>query len=488
MHTGIQVGDTFRFLTNGNLVVTRTISSLATVSGDLQIGKLDSDLPSTITPAKVLPADFTAFLQFSTTLPLVCVDQESKILVRDWTAYTAPDATHTNSVAAVRLPLTETIISGDSGAPLFVLVGGELVLLGTHFQPNVFPAISSIVVAANAAMTSLGGGNELSQINLSGYTPIAVRSAVGHTHDLKTINNQSIKGTGNISISGTGGEILADGTVPFTANQPLAGFRFTGLGTPTPRSNDSARSIDVFNHVNVFFKRIYNVRAVDSNNVDLTVPVTTINGIALQAGDYVLIANQTAPSQNGLYIFTEMVSLLTRFSSDFDDLVGISVSVLDGVTLGKTRWINTNVVGGTLGVTAVTFARAYIPPAGPANSILVGAGVDARPLWATPATLGLVDTAAMQAALNALSVGTAAESWESIAKNLLSYNATITYSSGRVSTIAYADPGGTVTKTINYTGAKITSIALSGAGLPSGIPLTKTLAYTGEDVTSVTYS
>ena len=86
LHTGIQVGDTFRFLTNGNLVVTRTISSLATISGDLQIGKLDSDLPGTITPAKVLPADFTAFLQFSTTLPLVCVDQESKMLVRDWTA------------------------------------------------------------------------------------------------------------------------------------------------------------------------------------------------------------------------------------------------------------------------------------------------------------------------------------------------------------------------------------------------------------------
>ena len=37
LHTGIQVGDTFRFLTNGNLVVTRTISSLATVSGDLQV-------------------------------------------------------------------------------------------------------------------------------------------------------------------------------------------------------------------------------------------------------------------------------------------------------------------------------------------------------------------------------------------------------------------------------------------------------------------
>ena len=44
-----------------------------------------------------------------------------------------------------------------------------------------------------------------------------------------------------------------------------------------------------------------------------------------------------------------------------------------------------------------------------------------------------------------------------------------------------------ITKTINRTGDKITTIVLSGA-TPSGISLTKTFTYTGDNITGIAYS
>jgi hypothetical protein len=88
-------------------------------------------------------------------------------------------------------------------------------------------------------------------------------------------------------------------------------------------------------------------------------------------------------------------------------------------------------------------------------------------------------------AIAALAIG---NSFETVSKSLASFPYTITYSSGRISTIVYTLPNNsTITKTINYTGDKVTSVVLSGA-TPSGIQLTKTLTYTGDNITEVSYS
>lgn len=200
LHTGIQVGDTIRFLTNANVVITRTVSSLLTVSGDLQVGKLDSDLPSTITPASVMPASFTNYLTFGTDPPIISADQEYKLLVMDWASYSAPTATHATSVSATRLPLTEAIVSGDSGNPNFILIDGQLVLLGVHESANTFPLVSALITETNAALTTLGGGYQLTQVSLSAFTLLAIQDATGHKHSAqtKTIGGSSIWGTGDI--------------------------------------------------------------------------------------------------------------------------------------------------------------------------------------------------------------------------------------------------------------------------------------------------
>lgn len=84
--------------------------------------------------------------------------------------------------------------------------------------------------------------------------------------------------------------------------------------------------------------------------------------------------------------------------------------------------------------------------------------------------------------------GSVAASWESVAQNLYAYDEVVNYASGRVSFIDYAATGGTITKTINYAGDDISSVVLSGAGLPGGTDLTKTLTYSSGNVTAISYT
>jgi len=81
--------------------------------------------------------------------------------------------------------------------------------------------------------------------------------------------------------------------------------------------------------------------------------------------------------------------------------------------------------------------------------------------------------------------GIAADSFESISKNLAAVNAVLTENeAGELVTIEYANG---IVKTFEYTGDDLTRISLSGA-TPDGIDLVKTLTYSGGNLIGVSYS
>lgn len=82
--------------------------------------------------------------------------------------------------------------------------------------------------------------------------------------------------------------------------------------------------------------------------------------------------------------------------------------------------------------------------------------------------------------------GTAGDSFESISKNIKSWQASYTYNAGTLINISYTQSGQTITKTFTYTAGTLTSITLSG-NVPSGVSLTKTFNYTSGVLTSVSY-
>ena len=97
---------------------------------------------------------------------------------------------------------------------------------------------------------------------------------------------------------------------------------------------------------------------VAGTTVNITLSGTqTIDGIALIAGDRVLVKNQTASADNGLYLCAAGVWTRTTDMDTWAEVPGAYVFVETGTTLADTGWVCTSNAGGTIGVTAITWAQ-----------------------------------------------------------------------------------------------------------------------------------
>lgn len=176
-------GNTIRFVAADNTVITRTISatqSLTTISSlypDITIGRLDSDVPAGIAFAKVLPNGWESLLPNISTSrpPAIGTDQEEKLLVFSPTTITANQpgavAYYTTPTDHLQEHFSEGLVSGDSGNPCFFLINGDLVLLTlwSGGGGGSGASVSAFKTEINAAMTTLGGGYQLTEVDLSGF-------------------------------------------------------------------------------------------------------------------------------------------------------------------------------------------------------------------------------------------------------------------------------------------------------------------------------
>ena len=99
------------------------------------------------------------------------------------------------------------------------------------------------------------------------------------------------------------------------------------------------------------------VLAASTGNVTLS-GAQTIDNISSGNGQRILIKNQTAPAENGIYV-SNSTGAWTRSTdaNTWDKLVSAYVFVETGTTQADTGWVSTIDAGGTLGVTAVTWTQ-----------------------------------------------------------------------------------------------------------------------------------
>lgn len=179
-HFQIGNGSTIRFVDQNNNVITRTMTNKLThplytpYYPDITIGVLDSDVPASISYAKILPQNWSNYLpslQLQYTVPCLYIDQEEKALISevyylsDFAEFDSPDT-------SARLAFFENLISGDSGSPAFMIINNQLVILTviTFGGSGRGTSILAHKNAINSMMASLGGGYSLSEIDLSGFT------------------------------------------------------------------------------------------------------------------------------------------------------------------------------------------------------------------------------------------------------------------------------------------------------------------------------
>lgn len=98
------------------------------------------------------------------------------------------------------------------------------------------------------------------------------------------------------------------------------------------------------------------VRAATTTNITLS-GLQTIDGVSLQAGDRVLVKDQTNPAQNGIYVVQSGAWTRAVDADTWDELVAAAVFVLQGTTNADKGFVCTSDPGGTLGTTPVTWVQ-----------------------------------------------------------------------------------------------------------------------------------
>ena len=204
-HYHVSAGQTMRFVLQDNSIVERVILGTQTLSeyawgtyglpNDITLGLVDP-LPSEVGFAKVLPSDYKdyfpslgrysawkdsdgAYHPAAYALPVMTVDQEEKCLITEFLKN--DNDTITNYVltypegrgnSSRRGDFSEKKIDGDSGSPSFLIIDGELVLIGVLTSGGAGGG-SNIVnhkAELNQIMTQLGGTYQLDEVDLSGFT------------------------------------------------------------------------------------------------------------------------------------------------------------------------------------------------------------------------------------------------------------------------------------------------------------------------------
>lgn len=90
-----------------------------------------------------------------------------------------------------------------------------------------------------------------------------------------------------------------------------------------------------------------NVRAASTANVSLSTPGSSLDSITLSTNDRILLKDQDAAEENGIYIFNGASTPLTRAAdaSTFAELESAVVSVDEGTANGGSTWRQSQVNG-----------------------------------------------------------------------------------------------------------------------------------------------
>jgi len=154
--------------------------------------------------------------------------------------------------------------------------------------------------------------------------------------------------------------VKSDGSVPFTA--PIAGV--------TPTAGNHLVTKDYVDGVAQGLDAKESVRAVATGNVTMS-GTQTVDGVALVVGDRVLLAGQTNPAENGIYVvnaggWTRAPDATTNATVT----PGLFTFVEEGTANHDTGWVLASDGPTTLGTTALPFVQFSA-----AGQIVAGAGL-----------------------------------------------------------------------------------------------------------------
>ena len=156
---------------------------------DITIGLLDSSLPQSFVPVKLLPSDYERNLGTCQHIPVLQMDQERKSIVQELPSLPRHSRRYfeiccNRGSTAKRLEFYEPVVGGDSGSPCFLIAGNQRILLyavqgnqGNNFYASKGYHTLLFRNKIQALMNVMSDDNMTSRYSLqffdfSGYTPL----------------------------------------------------------------------------------------------------------------------------------------------------------------------------------------------------------------------------------------------------------------------------------------------------------------------------
>ena len=245
--------------------------------------------------------------------------------------------------------------------------------LGNIVTANFFSGNGSLLTGL-AASSATNASAVLNNVQTTGtYYPAFISATANgnYSHASNTefsanfANGALIATTFVGALAGAATSATTAGTVT-TAAQPnitsvgtLTGLamgtnKITGLGTPSA-DTDAATKAYVDNIAQGLDTKA-SVVAATTANITLS-GAQTIDGISVIAGDRILVKNQTAPADNGIYLCAVAGWTRTTDMDTWAEVPGAYTFVETGTINADTGWVCTSNAGGTLGVTSITWAQ-----------------------------------------------------------------------------------------------------------------------------------
>ena len=279
---------------------------------------------------------------------------------------TATDTWTTRSVAGTTNRTTVTNGDGVAGNPtvdIAATYAGQtsITTLGT-ITTGAWQGTTIGTAFGGTGRTTIGNANEVLAVNTTAtgleYKSVTAGTGIGLSI---TAGNINITNTGVTSITGTANQVIASGsTGAVTLSLPQSintGATPTFAQINVAADPTSALQVATKQYVDAVIQGIdhkQSVKAASTGNLTLS-GTQTVDGIALVAGDRVLVKDQATTSQNGIYVVAAGAWTRALDMDSWSEVPGAYTFVEQGTTNADLAYLCTSDQGGTLDTTAITW-------------------------------------------------------------------------------------------------------------------------------------